>query len=127
MLLDKSIDMNKIDPFATHSRFYGDAYFPYGLSRSGEFNRRQSELLECHGKAYEGLYQGLREPVNSEEQRFLAVCRGEVEAVSEHEKVWMLFLRKVESRVSVSAFGERYAHAPDTDGYDGSELNGSDQ
>lgn len=63
-------------------------------------------MLENHGAAYLALHQGERVPVNREEERFLAVCRGELDPASEHEKVWALFLRKTEKRPSISAFGE---------------------
>lgn len=96
--------MNRKVAFKASSKFYGNSSFPYGISRSGEFSRQQAQLLESHGVAYEALYQGKRAPVNREEERFLAVCRGESEPLSEHEKVWMLFLSKAENRSRESLF-----------------------
>ncbi len=87
--------MAKDHSFYSDRNFYADEHFPYGLNRSGEFTFAQSELLIQHGCAYEAIANGSREPVSDEEARFLAVCRGEFPAESEHEKVWQLYLTKV--------------------------------
>jgi uncharacterized protein YifE (UPF0438 family) len=87
-----------MDSFECSGKFYADRHYPYGLARSGDFNRQQATLLETHGRAYEALHNGTREPANEEESRFLAVCRGEAEAVTPHEKAWLLFQQKVAKR-----------------------------
>ena len=91
-------------PFISNLKFYGDDYFPYGLGRCGEFTLSQVALLEVHGRAYEGLHLGTREPSCDEEREFIAVCRGERAPETEHERVWMLFQEKVNSSKPVSAF-----------------------
>lgn len=93
------------DSFYSNSKFYSDKHFPYGFARSGQFTCEQADLLERHGKAYEALQNGNREPVNQEETRFIAVCRGESDPVSEHEKVWMLYCHKTARRPAISPFG----------------------
>ncbi|HBC55773.1 MAG TPA: hypothetical protein DCZ03_01285 [Gammaproteobacteria bacterium] len=100
--------MPKQNSFYSESKFYPDQHFPYGLSRSGDFNLFQAALLEKHGKAYEALHFGRREPVNGEEARFISVCRGELPPQTEHEKVWLYFCEKIERKPPVSAFGHTY-------------------
>ncbi len=93
------------DSFYSDSKFYADKHFPHGIARCGDFTSEQAKLLETHGRAYEALAKGNREPVNEEEARFIAVCRGELEPVSEHEKVWMRYHKKITNRPKVSPFG----------------------
>jgi hypothetical protein len=99
------IEMQKKDSFVSNSKFYSDKHFPHGFARCGEFSREQADLLERHGRAYEALDSGKREPITAEETRFIAVCRGEAEPVSAHEDVWMRYRRKIEKRPTVSPFG----------------------
>ncbi|WP_263081471.1 DUF413 domain-containing protein [Endozoicomonas sp. Mp262] len=97
--------MTKKISFYSESRFYPNEHFPYGIARSGEFIHTHAELLECHGKAYQALHAGLRAPSNEEEMCFLAVCRGEREATTDHEKAWIRFCEKTKKQPSVSPFG----------------------
>lgn len=97
--------MYKKVPFFSNSKFYSDKHFPYGFARSGQFTREQSNLLERHGRAYEALHMGKQEPENEEESRFIRVCRGDADPVTEHEKVWMLYCKLIAKRPSVSPFG----------------------
>jgi uncharacterized protein YifE (UPF0438 family) len=87
--------MNTLSSFSSSRKFYGDDYFPYGISRCGEFTNQQVDLLTSHGWAYLELAEGLRSPETPEEEAFILSCRGEREAVTEHEKVWALFCEKV--------------------------------
>ncbi len=97
--------MYKSESFVTCKRFYADEHFPYGISRSGEFNRDQAKLLEDHGEAYQALHSGLRSPINDEERDFVAVCKGEKQARTEHEIAWMRFCEKTQKRRTyISAF-----------------------
>lgn len=90
-------------PFFSNSKFYAQQHFPYGIGRSGEFTKLQTSLLETHGKAYEALHSGQREPLNDEERQFVAVCRGQAAASTDHEKAWLLFCEKTnKKRVSCS-------------------------
>jgi uncharacterized protein YifE (UPF0438 family) len=97
--------MNTKDSFYSNSKFYSDRHFPYGFARSGKFTLEQAALLERHGKAYEALHNGSREPVNKEEKSFVTVCRGEAEPVTEHEKVWMLYCKAITKKPAISPFG----------------------
>jgi uncharacterized protein len=91
--------------FQANGIFNPVTHFPYGLARSGEFNRLQVQLLEKHGKAYEALHMGQRAPVNEEEAHFLAVCRGDTEAETDHERAWMRYCLKIQKKTSISLFG----------------------
>ncbi len=64
----------------------------------------QVQLIEQHGHAYSDLYQGLREPINTEESEFIEVFKGNKEASTSHELVWKRFLDKTQYRVKVSSF-----------------------
>ena len=80
--------MKKIASFSSNRKFYGDSQFPYGIDRSGEFTRQQANLLMSHGWAYLELAEGNRVSVTPEEKAFVAVCRGEREPKTDHERVW---------------------------------------
>ena len=98
--------MNSIDSFSSKSLFYADSHFPYGLRRSGEFTRHQSDLLEQHGNAYEALHNGSRQPETEEEIAFIAVCNGLKEATTDHEKAWSKFCQVTNKKKSyITAFG----------------------
>ena len=102
--------MSNHDSFISNRKFYAEEYFPYGLSRSGEFNRNQAQLLEKYGEAYQALHSGERKPVNDEEREFVAVCQGEKTPATQHEKVWILFCQKIQKQTYVSAFSGRPNH-----------------
>jgi len=87
--------MTDLNSFSADREFNPREYFPYGISRSGEFTCEQAELLISHGHAYRALAEGSREPVTQEEVRFVDVCRGKRDAETAHERAWSLFCAKV--------------------------------
>ncbi len=87
-------------PFFSHRLFQDKKNFPYGLSRSGMFTKKQTALLERYGQAYSHLATGLRSPEGPEEIAFVAFCQGLKEAESEHEKVWQLYQRNIGKKVA---------------------------
>ena len=91
--------------FVSSKRFNPVSFYPYGIARSGEYNRQQVEYLEQFGEAYTALASGERAPITEEEKRFVAVCRGECEASNLHERAWILFCKKTGSRRVASPFG----------------------
>ena len=100
--------MYKTESFVTCKMFYADEHFPYGISRSGEFNREQANLLEHYGEAYQALHSGQRSPINEEERDFVAGCKGEKEARTEHELAWTRFCDKTKKRrTCIPAFYEK--------------------
>ncbi len=96
--------MQSQDSFSSSKKFYGGEHFPYGMSRSGEFNRNQATLLEKHGRAYQELHSGQRESINDEERAFVLVCRGEKPAQTMHELAWMRYCEKTQKRNAVASF-----------------------
>jgi uncharacterized protein YifE (UPF0438 family) len=112
------MEMSENTPFYSDLKFYGDMYFPYGIARAGEFTVNQVALLEKHGHAYQALHLGMRQPCCEEEKQFLAVCQGEREPETEHERVWMSLQQKANSRRGVSAFEMIYTDSPDADHFD---------
>lgn len=84
-------------PFESKKAFYATQHYPYGLAKSGEYTYEQVTLLERHGWAYQTLCSGEREPVGEEEEAFVLACRGEKQAITQHEKVWLKFYEKTSS------------------------------
>ena len=94
--------------FVANRRFFDDQNFPKGFTRSGRFTLAEGNLLEKHGNAMQELEAGSRQPVNEEEQRFIAVCKGEQEAISQYEKVWLKYKQRLqEKRKFHTVFGKK--------------------
>ena len=90
--------MNQIESFQTLQRYYDDINFPYGIGRSGDFTRTQSELIEKHGVALHALCNGIKDPATEEEARFVRVCQGIDPAESPLERAWIVYLRAINRR-----------------------------
>lgn len=90
--------MSQEKSFHTRSRFYDDTNFPYGLRRSGDFTRLQSDILEQYGVALKALCDGERDAVTAEELRFIKVCEGMQEAETDIEKSWISYLTALNRR-----------------------------
>lgn len=86
--------------FVSSKKFYREEHFPYGISRSGEFNKDQVVLLEIHGIAYQELHSGLRAPTNDEERDFVRVCEGSKTPQTNHEIAWMRYCQKVQKQTA---------------------------
>ncbi|MCT8125664.1 MAG: DUF413 domain-containing protein [Alishewanella aestuarii] len=94
--------------FVANRRFFDDRNFPRGFTRSGRFTLAEGNLLEKHGLAMQELEQGVRQPANDEEQRFLLVCRGEAEASTVYEKTWLKYKQRLaEKRKFHTVFGKK--------------------
>lgn len=70
------------------SPFYGDAYFPQGLNRSGYFNKRQSEELISYGYTLMCLCDGTLMPENEEEKLFVQEIHSAAEPTLYAVKLW---------------------------------------
>ena len=95
--------MQDFGSFVSTKKFYGEAHFPYGISRSGEFNNDQAALLEIHGVAYQELHTGLRVPTNDEEREFVSVCEGVKAPQTKHEITWMRYCQKTQEQTATPA------------------------
>jgi len=96
--------MLNVDSFRSLKKFFGQEHFPYGLSRSGKFTKKQVALLEAHGIAYQELHSRQREPLNEEENDFVMVCEGKRAPQTDHERVWIHYCKKVEESGAVISF-----------------------
>ncbi|GLX78241.1 hypothetical protein tinsulaeT_15810 [Thalassotalea insulae] len=75
--------------------FFGDKVFPHGLSRSGNFNKRESMELEIYGATFDALTNGTLMPENEEEQQFvLQINTGTPDAIYS-VKLWQKYLNAV--------------------------------
>ncbi len=90
--------MSVLSSFSSNKKFHEEKHFPYGIARSGEFNKSQATLLETYGVAYQELHSGVRKPVNKEEIDFVSVCLGNKKANTQHEIAWMRYCQKIEER-----------------------------
>ena len=104
--------MQNSKSFNSEKKFLGLDLYPYGLSRSGDFTRKQAALLEQHGEAYKELQTGIRKPVTREEKEFVAACRGEKEPETEHELVWFKYNLRSRKKF-VTAFAGSYEKSED--------------
>jgi uncharacterized protein YifE (UPF0438 family) len=84
--------------FSSNRRFYDDKHFPRGFSRSGVFTLKEADLLERLGQVFKDLEEGSRQPSDDIEIRFVQVCKGEVEAQTPEEKVWLKFKQRTGRR-----------------------------
>ncbi|GLX81131.1 DUF413 domain-containing protein [Thalassotalea eurytherma] len=80
--------------------FFGDSTFPHGISRSGHFNKRESDELALYGKTFEALHNGKLLPENEEEVQFVASMQKLDESHLYSVNLWKKYLAAVEkSRV----------------------------
>ncbi len=77
--------------FLAKRRFADDKHFRRGFSRSGVFTIKEADLLERCGYAFKELDESLREPIDDVEAYFVSVCRGEAEAETAEQKVWLKY------------------------------------
>lgn len=101
--------------FVAGRRYFDDKNFPRGFARSGKFTLKEAQMLEQHGVAYLGLDNGTTAPRNDEEVAFVAMCRGEREAVSSHEKLWAKYKMQVSNTRSFHTIFGRKRIADDSD------------
>ncbi|WP_169303004.1 DUF413 domain-containing protein [Thalassotalea mangrovi] len=76
--------------------FYGDQAFSHGLSRSGYFNRRESQELLEYGHTLLSLSQGVLMPENEEEALFVAEMQQADEGTLYPARLWKKYLAAVE-------------------------------
>lgn len=76
-------------------RFQDFRNYPYGFSRSGDFSLKESQTLEQYGRLAAALADDLIAPETEQETRLQAVIRGELEAESPLEKVWMKYQKRI--------------------------------
>lgn len=72
--------------------FFGDTSFTHGISRSGYFNKRESDELALYGKTFEGLCSGDLTPENDEEVQFITAINSSEESDLDSVKLWQKYL-----------------------------------
>lgn len=97
--------MNTSISFYSPKAFADRLHFPYGFARSGQFSKKQADLLERHGEAYKNLASGHQQPVTAEEQEFVHCCNQLKEAETDHEKVWTFYLKYTGRKLSYVSMG----------------------
>ncbi|WP_144393125.1 DUF413 domain-containing protein [Pleionea sediminis] len=75
-------------------RFFDDQHYPYGFSRSGDFTIAEVDCLEQNGNLFRALMAGLVQNTTEEDEQFIRVVRGEVEAETLAEKTWIKYLKR---------------------------------
>jgi uncharacterized protein YifE (UPF0438 family) len=60
------------------------------------FDSDEIGILKRYGAQFERLMKGERKPRTAEQDRFIRVCRNEVEPQTKYEKVWWKYLRRLE-------------------------------
>lgn len=80
------------ESFVTKQRFFDSKHYPRGFSRHGDFTIKEAQLLEKYGHAFAELDAEQRKPTTTEEQAFVAVCKGTKAPVTEHEKTWIKYM-----------------------------------
>ncbi|EKE77040.1 hypothetical protein B3C1_02505 [Gallaecimonas xiamenensis 3-C-1] len=112
-----------MNSFMSGKKFFDDLNYPRGFQRSGDFTITEANVLTDKGMGMHLLASGQREPMTSDEQRFVSVCRGEVPASSVEEKVWMKYLNRITQRRHIYTICDAPARngTPDFDTSDSSD------
>lgn len=84
--------------------FRDDKNFPHGFSRSGNFSRNESDLLTRGGSTASALVEGKLDATSPAQAQLLSVCRGERDAETEFERVWLKYVDAVGSKRCVFSF-----------------------
>ena len=84
--------------------FYGDTVFPHGISRSGYFNKRESEELQEYGATLEGLLSGALAAENEEEVAFIKAIESNTESTLYCAKLWKKYTDSVKKSKSHHGF-----------------------
>lgn len=86
--------------------FYASDVFPYGLSRSSYFNKRESEELIQYGHTLSGLQNGFLTPENEEEVNFVMELNSDHENTLYLVRLWRKYLLTVEKRGTFHGFSK---------------------
>lgn len=98
--------------------FYGDKTFPHGISRSGYFNKRESDELALYGKTFESLSNGTLTPVNDEETQFVEAITHANESDLYSVNLWRKYLAALEKSRVHHGFSKSNGTTRDTGGND---------
>lgn len=85
--------------------FFDDLHFPRGFNRSGEFTINESKLLNDYGHTMKRLAEGVLEPINEAEKRFIRCVSGEQEPTTLAEKTWCRYKQIIAPKTVVTLHG----------------------
>ncbi|TNC83026.1 MAG: DUF413 domain-containing protein [Oleiphilus sp.] len=112
--------MLNIESFDCGTTYYDSIHFPRGFGRSGQFTRREAELLGRCGHVITRLSTGQLEASNPEQHAMLEVLFGEREPETELEKLWSKYQKMIHTKVrKISACSGR----ENQDFYEGGESS----
>ncbi|QOL25629.1 DUF413 domain-containing protein [Thalassotalea sp. LPB0316] len=84
--------------------FFATDVFPYGISRSSYFNKRESDELIKYGHTFLSLQNGTMEPENAEEAAFVADLTSSEPSALYSVKLWQKYLAAVSKRGTFHGF-----------------------
>ncbi len=90
--------MKTTDIRVPQKQFIDRQHFPYGFRKSGDFSINEADILSGYGKTLAALESGEITPENAEEQRFIAVLKGQTPASSSIEKTWLKYIKLARNR-----------------------------
>ena len=110
----------QVKSFESPKKFFDDLNFPRGFQRAGDFTRNQAQILESMGVALKALHEGTREPATDEEERFVSMCKQEIQPQSEVERTWSTYMKALARKqiyftASSAAVSESGSDSIDTD------------
>lgn len=95
--------------------FTDNRNYPYGIERSGDYSIREAQTLRRLGETFRRLETGEHEPANEVEEQFVKMIRGEKEASSDCEKLWLKYRAHVEGKSRATfSFTSSYYYAKGT-------------
>lgn len=90
--------MNLKHGFVASREFFDDINFPYGFRKSGDFIVPEANMLSAIGQRLSQLEHQVVQPENDTEKQFVQVCRGEKEASTQVERLWLKYKNLVSHR-----------------------------
>lgn len=80
-----------LNNFSSGIKFYDDANFPFGFSRSGDFTLQESELLTESGYLMQQLADKKIQPENEEQEHFVEVIEGKAHPLYKNEYLYLKY------------------------------------
>lgn len=87
-----------VEGFRFFKPFVDNRNYPYGLERSGDYSIREAERLRKLGETFRRLEVGELQPESEVEAQFVKMIRGEKEATTDNEKLWLKYRARVEGK-----------------------------
>lgn len=94
--------------FISGIQFHDEKYFPYGFSRSGDFNLEQAKTLTHCGFIMQQLAEGKISAENEEQEHFLLVINGTVEPLYLTELTYLKYLEIIQKKETVIDFAKKH-------------------